>query len=38
MKQEPVFGTKLTYMYNSGNCVSAKYMADVLGYYQEYPV
>ncbi len=36
MKQEPVFGTKLTYMYNGGNCVSAKYMADVLGYYQEY--
>ena len=36
MKQEPAFGTKLVYMYNGGNCVSAKYMADVLGYYQEY--
>ena len=33
MKQEPAFGTELTYIYNGGNCVSAKYMADVLGYY-----
>lgn len=38
MKKEPVFGTELTYIYNGGNCVSAKYMADVLGYYEEYGI
>ena len=38
MKQEPAFGTELTYIYNGGNCVSAKYMADVLGYYEEYGI
>lgn len=38
MKQEPAFGTELTYIYNGGNCVSAKYMADVLGYYDEYGI
>lgn len=38
MKQEPAFGTELTYIYNGGNCVSAKYIADVLGYYDEYGI
>ena len=38
MKKEPAFGTELTYIYNGGNCVSAKYMADVLGYYEEYGI
>lgn len=38
MKKEPAFGTKLTYIYNGGNCVSAKYMADVLGYYEDYGI
>lgn len=38
MKKEPAFGTQLNYIYNGGNCVSAKYMADVLGYYKEYGI
>lgn len=38
MQQEPVFGTELHYLYNGGACVSAKYLAEQLGYYQEYGI
>lgn len=38
MKQEPAFGTELNYLFNGGACVSAKYLAEELGYYQEYGI
>lgn len=38
MQQEPVFGTEINYMFNGGACVSAKYLAEVLGYYEEYGI
>ena len=38
MKKEPVFGTELNYLFNGGACVSAKYMAEVQGYYEEYGI
>ena len=38
MKKEPVFGTQLNYMYNGGNCVSAQYIAEKMGYYAEYGI
>lgn len=38
MKKEPVFGTELNYLFNGGACVSAKYMAEVQGYYKEYGI
>lgn len=38
MQKEPVFGTKINYMFNGGACVSAKYLAEVLGYYEEYGI
>lgn len=38
MKQEPVFGTEINYLFNGGACVSAKYMAEVQGYYEEYGI
>lgn len=38
MQKEPVFGTELNYLFNGGACVSAKYMAEVLGYYEEYGI
>lgn len=38
MKEEPVFGTELNYLFNGGACVSAKYMAEVQGYYEEYGI
>lgn len=38
MKQEPVFGTEINYLFNGGACVSAKYLAEALGYYEEYGI
>lgn len=38
MKAEPVFGTEINYMFNGGSCVSAKYLAEQLGYYKEYGI
>lgn len=36
MQKEPAFGTELNYLFNGGACVSAKYLAEELGYYEEY--
>ncbi len=38
MKAEPVFGTEINYLFNGGACVSAKYLAEQLGYYKEYGI
>lgn len=38
MQKEPAFGTEFNYLFNGGACVSAKYMAEVLGYYEEYGI
>ena len=38
MQKEPVFGTEINYLFNGGACVSAKYMAEVNGYYEEYGI
>lgn len=38
MQKEPVFGTELNYLFNGGACVSAKYLAEQLGYYKEYGI
>ena len=38
MKKEPVFGKEINYLFNGGACVSAKYLAEVLGYYKEYGI
>lgn len=38
MQKEPVFGTELNYLFNGGACVSAKYLAEELGYYKEYGI
>lgn len=38
MQKEPAFGTELQYLFNGGACVSAKYMAEELGYYEEYGI
>lgn len=38
MQKEPVFGTELNYLFNGGACVSAKYLAEALGYYEEYGI
>lgn len=38
MQEEPVFGTELNYLFNGGACVSAKYLAEELGYYKEYGI
>lgn len=38
MKKEPVFGTEINYLFNGGACVSAKYMAEIQGYYEEYGI
>lgn len=38
MKKEPVFGKEIKYMFNGGACVSAKYLAEQLGYYEEYGI
>ena len=38
MQKEPVFGTEINYLFNGGACVSAKYMAEVQGYYEEYGI
>ncbi len=38
MQKEPVFGTEIHYLFNGGACVSAKYMAEVQGYYKEYGI
>ena len=38
MKAEPVFGKEINYMFNGGSCVSAKYLAEQLGYYKEYGI
>lgn len=38
MQKEPVFGTEINYLFNGGACVSAKYLAEELGYYEEYGI
>lgn len=38
MQEEPVFGQEINYLFNGGACVSAKYLAEVNGYYQEYGI
>ena len=38
MQKEPVFGQEINYLFNGGACVSAKYMAEQLGYYEEYGI
>ncbi len=38
MKQEPIFGKEINYLFNGGACVSAKYLAEQLGYYKEYGI
>lgn len=38
MQKEPVFGTEINYLFNGGQCVSAKYLAEQLGYYKEYGI
>ena len=38
MQKEPVFGQELNYLFNGGACVSAKYMAEVQGYFEEYGI
>lgn len=38
MQKEPVFGTEINYLFNGGACVSAKYLAEELGYYQDYGI
>lgn len=38
MQKEPVFGQEINYLFNGGACVSAKYMAEVQGYYEEYGI
>ena len=38
MQKEPAFGTELHYLFNGGQCVSAKYLAEQLGYYEEYGI
>ena len=38
MQKEPAFGTELNYLFNGGACVSAKYLAEELGYYEEYGI
>ncbi len=38
MQKEPVFGTEINYLFNGGACVSAKYQAEMLGYYEEYGI
>ncbi|MGN0311762.1 MAG: ABC transporter substrate-binding protein [Lachnospiraceae bacterium] len=38
MKKEPAFGQELNYLFNGGTCVSAKYIAEVNGYYKEYGI
>lgn len=38
MQKEPVFGQEINYLFNGGACVSAKYQAEMLGYYEEYGI
>lgn len=38
MQKEPVFGTTLNYLFNGGSCVSAIYLAEGLGYYEDYGI
>lgn len=38
MQNEPIFGQEINYLFNGGACVSAKYMAEVQGYYEEYGI
>ena len=38
LQKEPVFGTEINYLFNGGACVSAKYLAEQLGYYQDYGI
>lgn len=38
MQKEPMFGKELNYLFNGGACVSAKYLAEQLGYYEEYGI
>lgn len=34
-KKEPAYGQTINYFYDGGNCTSAPYLADVLGYFEE---
>lgn len=34
-KAEPAYGQTINYFYDGGNCTSAPYFADVLGYFEE---
>lgn len=34
-KQEPAYGKKVLYYYTGGNCTSAPWFAEVLGYYEK---
>ena len=38
MQKEPAFGTTLNYLFNGGACVSAVYLAEALGYYEDYGI
>lgn len=38
MQKEPMFGKEMNYLFNGGQCVSAKYLAEQLGYYEEYGI
>lgn len=38
MQKEPMFGKEMNYLFNGGSCVSAKYLAEQLGYYEEYGI
>ena len=38
MQKEPAFGTTLNYLFNGGACVSAVYLAEQLGYYEDYGI
>lgn len=34
-KKEPAYGQTINYFYDGGNCTSAPYFADVMGYFEE---
>lgn len=38
MKKEPAYNSVVKYWYDGGNCTSAPYMAEKLGYFQEYGI
>lgn len=38
MKNEPFYGQTVVYWYDGGNCTSAPYLAEKLGYFDEYGI